>query len=435
MRPGRAIPVILFAVLIIDGCTTVKRYHSVLPGLSDSTVAATDLFGYRLSDPGASISGNTLWDLSADAQSQLIKILNTRYPDNGLFREAISYRYPENLYEKSAYDYVTRDLRLIFSVSRSHDYFKGREGGVRLSPADRIEYLKITLEIPEEAPLRFKGWNMYSTEYGTIDIADISFSRTLDLDASSVLTAGKDDNTTELSAGGKYSATREEDQKIKYRYLKLNGRISNRMIEMEEEGTRETDLTGNITADVSLEFGRFPERITIFTGLTDSTGKPAKPENVSVRFLDVDVPAMDNIQDTIYAKLRMDYIYRNVVKKQKTFPEWDDQIRYINGTATKMVPILTAKDYVPRFYSIGILNSGGSRDLLSIRVNEKNTIPLIFSSFKEANDFLEWLYRYSVNGKLEEPIKLGEYSLLIRGEYLLRNEIKNKRLAVFNYYE
>ena len=32
---------------------------------------------------------------------------------------------------------------------------------------------------------------------------------------------------------------------------------------MEEEGTREIDLTGNILADVSLEFDRFPETLNI----------------------------------------------------------------------------------------------------------------------------------------------------------------------------
>ena len=42
---------------------------------------------------------------------------------------------------------------------------------------------------------------------------------------------------------------------------------------MEEEGTREIDLTGNIMTDVSLEFERFPEMLTDFSGLKDSSGR------------------------------------------------------------------------------------------------------------------------------------------------------------------
>ncbi len=39
----------------------------------------------------------------------------------------------------------------------------------------------------------------------------------------------------------------------------------------------------------------------------------------------------------------MDYIYRNVVSGQKTFPEWDDRVRYYSGTVSKRVPLFTCR--------------------------------------------------------------------------------------------
>ncbi|MCU0388505.1 MAG: hypothetical protein MUE71_07860, partial [Chitinophagaceae bacterium] len=78
---------------------------------------------------------------------------------------------------------------------RSHDYFTLSPDGSTLSAADRIEYLKIALSVPRETPFHFTGWNLFSTEYGTIDIADISFSRTIELGATAGLTTGKDANT------------------------------------------------------------------------------------------------------------------------------------------------------------------------------------------------------------------------------------------------
>ncbi len=181
--------------------------------------------------------------------------------------------------------YINKDLRMIFSVSRQRNTGdKDNPPGIELSPADRIEYLKITLSIPDHQGFRFTGWNMFTTEYGTLDIADVSFSRSIEIDASGVLTTERTASADELSAGGKSSASRREDQEIKYRYLKLNGRINSNSVEMEEEGTRETDLTGNIMADIAIEFERFPEIITDFEGLTDSSGRYNTPAGIGLHY-------------------------------------------------------------------------------------------------------------------------------------------------------
>lgn len=404
---------LLATLLFYSGCTTLKRYNCVSSNVTDNSVADVNLFGFRLSDSNPPATGKTLWDLSADAQSQLIKILNNRYPDNQLFREAMNFRYSENRSDFHPEDYLNKDLRLIFSVSRSHEFLKKSSEGYVISPADRIEHLKITLSLPAGTPFHFKGWNMYSTEYGTIDIGDYSFSRTIDLDASAGLTAGKDDNKADLSAGGKSSVTKKEDQKLKYRYLKLNGRINSNKIEMEEEGTRETDLAGNIIADVSIEFDPFSETVTVFSGLTDSTGKPRDADKLSVRFSEENVPLIETIADTIYAEMKLDYIYRNVAGREKTFSEWDDRIRFINGTVIKKIPILTARDYVPGFYCIGAAGYGNERELIRLESSAGKGHNLIFRSYAEAVSFYDWLEWYFMSSQnRKKGLTIGIYSVM-----------------------
>jgi hypothetical protein len=403
---------LLATLLFYSGCTTLKRYNCVSSNVTDNSVADVNLFGFRLSDSNPPASGKTLWDLSADAQSQLIKILNNRYTDNDLFREAMNFRYSDNQSDFHPDDYLNKDLRLIFSVSRSHEFLKKSSGGFVISPADRIDYLKITLSLPDGTPFHFRGWNMYSTEYGSIDIGDFSFSRTIDLDASAGLTAGKDNNKAELSAGGKSSATRKEEQKLKYRYLKINGKINSNKIEMEEEGSRETDLAGNIIADVTIEFNGFPETVAVISGLTDSTGKLSDANKLEVRFSEENVPLMETIADTIYAEMRLDYIYRNVAGREKTFPEWDDRIRFINGVVIKKIPVLAARDYVPGFYCIGAENAGKARELISLESPEGKGHKLIFRSYTEAvsfYDWLEWYFRSSRNRK--NGLTIGIFSV------------------------
>jgi len=416
MKPKHIAFMLFTAVIFSTSCSTLKRYNSVMISGTDNTLADIDLFGFRVSQSKPPDGSKSLWDLSADAQSQFIKILNTRYPDNDRFKEAMNFKYLKVEAVLTPQEYVSKDLRMIFSVRKRRDYLKQHiSHGLILSPADRIEYLKITLKIPEDSHLRFTGWNMYTTEYGSVDIADISFSRSFALEPSALLASKKEEAGGELSVGGKSSVTRIEDQAIKFRYLKLNGRIADNKIEMEEEGMREIDLTGNITADVSLEFERYPEILTGFTGLKDTTGKFNDENRILISNTDVIVPLMEDVKDTIYAELRMDYVFRNVLIGKRTFPEWDDRIKYYMGSVTKKIPLLTTRDYVPDFYCIGSDDAPENRDIIKLNSQGNKVYSLIFRTRSEAYSFYDWLIQYSMKPENKgKVVKIGGETLNFR---------------------
>jgi hypothetical protein len=319
------------------------------------------------------------------------------------------------------YDYISKELRLVFSISKQRDYGKKDIiSAAELSPADRIEYLKITLRIPDEYGVRFTGWNMFTTEYGSIDIADVSFSRSLEMDASGMLLSDNKAAGRELSSGGKTSASRKEDQEIKYRYLKLNGRINNNEIEMEEEGTREIDLTGNITADLSLEFEKFPEMITDFSSLKDSSGRYNKPDKLTVQHSYAVVPRVENVKDTMFAELKMYYVFRNVIKGQKTFPEWDDRVRYYNGSVSKTIALFSPGDYVPDFYGIGTDRDSDGKDFIKILFPGNKEYNLVFRTFHEAVAFYDWLADYFFKAEnRNKNIEIGGFTLKFRDKDLV----------------
>jgi hypothetical protein len=436
---------LIASILSSTGCTTIKRYWSVKESGINDTLAGIDLFGYRLSLAKPEKGTKSLWDLSADAQSQFIKILNSRYPDNEKFLSSMSFEYMKGNEELLPDDYVSKDLRLIFSVSKKRDYPKNHTlSGINLSPADRLEYLKISLEIPENSCLRFKGWNMYTTEYGSIDIADVSFNRSLNLQATTSINAKKEPVGGDASVGTTSSVSRKEDQAIKYRYLKLNGRLNEKKIEMEEEGTREIDLTGNITADVSLEFEKFPETLTVISGLKDSTGKFNDPEKLVIHYSEVVVPMMENVKDTIKAVLKMNYIYRNVGSGKRTFQEWDDRVKYYKGFIKKTIPLFTVWDYVPGFYCIGIdsvvtSNSNSSsviKKKVMIEASDNSLYELKFRAYEEANAFYSWLMFYSSkNENQKKTIKIGGQALKFKDSDLTYQQIKGEsRFRVLPYY-
>ena len=399
---------LMILLIMVSGCTTVKRYRSASFKGRDDSLVDMELFGARLSEPADEATGKSLWDLSAGAQTQLIQILDGRYPGNEQFTLALNREYmAENL--KPGTDNTRKDLRLVFTVSKKRDYAAIHKAQGIYSPADRIEYLDFSLEIPAGTHLHFTGWNRYATEYGEIEIADVSFSRSLGLEAE-----WSDKRT---SGTAKSNISRIEEQLISSRYLKLNGTISDRSVRAEMEGSRGIDLTGNVIADVSLAFEGFPEKITVplFAG-PDEKGIQEVP---ALSFVDIKVPRMENAPDTLLGTLKLQYVYRHVEAGWKTFQEWDDRVAYYSGQLEKRIPLFKKADYVPVLYCLG--NELKGREAIRIRTATSLQYPLQFRDFSEAVMFLDWLVNFSEGKKNtvpDEPVMAGGYTLIFRGEPL-----------------
>jgi hypothetical protein len=423
---------IISALFFLASCTSLKRYKSLTIAGTDSTLADLSLFGSRLSQAEPGNTAKSLWDLSADAQAQFIRILNARYHDNDKFLRSLSYEYMNGEKEVLSDNYIRKDLRFVFSVSRKRNYTKPDAFHKSvLSPADRLEYLKISVII-KDTSLMFRGWNKFGTEYGSIDIGDVSFNRSLDLTGSASVTGKK--SGPDMSAEAGTSVSRKEDQKVKYRYIMLNGRLSDNAIEMEEEGTREIDLTGNITADVSVEFESTGEILTKIKGLKDSSGVFNQPEKLSLNTFVVDVPDIAAIKDGIEADLRMDFVYRNVKRGRKTFPEWDDRVKYYTGSVTKPVLLLADRDYVPGFCSIGLGQGGTKKEFLTLKKWTGESCPLIFPTYNEAADFYEWVVWLMMN-KGDKALTIGGYNLQFRNVDLTSDIINQEaKFGVVPYY-
>lgn len=428
--------IFLSGIVFTMGCTTLRRYSSLAVPETNNTIADIDLFGLDLSVPEPGMNFKSLWDLSADAQSQFIKILNTRYSDNEEFLNTFNISYMNEVNKISIDNYTNRDLRLVFSVSKKRKFLNDKGvSGINISPADRLEYLRISLKIPDDSVLSFKSWKMFATEYGSVDVGDVSFSKTLQLNTAGSLSIDKGKTGGDMSTSGTALLSRKEDQSVKYRYLLLNGRINSRKIEMEEEGTREIDLTGNIIADVTLAFNAFPETLTLLTGLLNSTGQFNDPERIIIDYQVVNVPGMREIKDTVKADLQMDYVYRNVVQGSKTFPEWDDRVKYYTGTVKKTIPLFTARDYVPDLYCIGL--NENRRELLKVKAPNNFVYELKFRSHVEASAFYSWLIQYfSKNENQETGLKIGGQQLIFKDGNLTFGQIKgNSRFGVLPYYK
>lgn len=406
-------------LLTITACTSVKRFRSADFKGEDNSLVDVELFNTRLSPEPGVVQEKNLWTLSANAQTRMVQILDERYPDNEQFMDAVSGSFGGN--ELIVQDLTRKDLRMVFSISKSRDYSRLNDASGRFSPADRIEYLKLSLEIPDSYNLRFNQWNRYATEYGEIDIADVSFSKSMDLSL--------EGSPVGTDVGYDATVARNEKQVISKRYLKLNGSISDHMAVIESEGTREVDLTGNVIADVSLVFEGFTELVVIpvFSDMGEGAGAT---EVATLKFVDVVVPAMEEAPDTLYAVLSLDYIYRHVETGSKTFAEWDDKVEYYQGNVNRKVPLFLKKDYLPRLYCIG--NDQSEKRALKFRHTPDKEYLLQFRDYHDANRFLGWLLNPA--RKQSDPVYIGRKELLYEGAPITPGEVVENQLKVLPVY-
>lgn len=403
----------LLLLLMFEACTSVKRFKSVEYKGEDNSLVDVELFNARISDDPLVQREKNLWTLSANAQTRLVQILDERYPDNEQFMSAMAGSFEAG--DSPQQDLTRKDLRMVFTISKSRDYSKLNDSSGRFSPADRIEYLKLKLIIPESYNLRFYEWNRYITEYGDIDIADVSFSRNLDLSV--------DGSPGGAGLGSEATFSRSEKQVLSQRYLKLNGSISDHRVVIEEEGTREVDLTGNITVDVSLLFDAFPElvMVPVFTA-----GEDGSNEFSALNFMDVLVPAMSEAPDTLFAELRLDYIYRHVASGWDTYAEWDDRVEYYRGSHSQKVPLFSRKDYLPHFFCIG--SDQGGKDVLKFSKSQEKEYLLQFGNRHDASRFLLWLQDSS--RQHNDLVFIGSSKLLYKGVPITPGEVMENQLKV-----
>src|ERR1700744_4419800 len=187
---------ILAAALVAVSCSTVKRYSSVDKTYHEKPVFLADgesedglrvrmeISDSKISTPAPSGSYKSIWDLQNEGQKKLLDILDQRYKNNDKFIDILNNQYlADDDGGGSKIDYVRKNVRIVFSISRWHPYDLIQAKADGFSPADRIEYLKykLTLDDPNST-IKFTNWNRYGTAYGSINIADVSFHQELSAD-------------------------------------------------------------------------------------------------------------------------------------------------------------------------------------------------------------------------------------------------------------
>lgn len=407
---------IVFPLFFNISCmsTSVKRFKTAeYKGIQDSLVDI-NLFGTRV-EPVQEKNSHDLLLLSDRGQSEFIKSLAQRYKDSNdinIYINALKGEY-FNVDKPTIVDYSNKDLKMIFTISKNLNYEDLGNSAGTFSPADRIEYLKFTLKLDPNTGIKFTKWNRYSTQYDTLNIAEMTFSKRVEGGGS--IGGGLGGITGQIS--GKSEQMTQEQQNIRHRYILLNGSINDSSISIEEEGVRDIDLAGNVIADVSMKFPDTLFRVVTVSDLKDNKNDTFfEPERLKMRFDLVYIPNFkDSLPDEIKAHLSVKYIYRHVISGYDTYYEWDDRVGYYKGNEEKDIVLYKKEDYLPPFFYIGLDGDDNYSRNSSIIVQDtlsRQNYMLVFRQYWEARDFYKWLINLSSKSDIE-PVKIQHYNLIL----------------------
>lgn len=463
--------------------TTVRRYKSaeyiklndiidtvsIVNGIAnsinktDKPRAELSIFSTKISSSKSESTEKSLWDLDSNGEAKLLEILDKRSDSDKEFYQNLEKKFLKSKPKGIVKDYSTQNLKMIISISKNRRY---EDLDSSYSLADRIEYLKIRMD-SDSSGMHYIKWNKFQTEYGTINIGDVTFDESVSITGGiggSRSTSQENSFNSEGDAK-KYASTGsfapslsatgtsgiQEVQKVGYRYIALNGKINRDSLIVEQEGIRDIDLAGNIIIDVEMKFDETEKhQISSFKNLPglDEIPKTNFFSSVNIEKTEIELPNENKLQD-INLSMQYEYIYRNVKNPRgaKTFFEWDDQVRFYGQKVKKNNNVvLKPKDYMPQVY--GIVAADGDLDavmpeyfdVLSIRDTISNNSvelkALNEAEFQKFLDFINVLNSKEINKikKLKLELSKNPNDRKLKKK-ILKTEEDYKRTLTIGRYE
>jgi hypothetical protein len=401
--------ILLLAAITLASCIgapkITRRYGSRtfnpgLPAIPDVTAPTVNVF---VLDVPRETAQTTLRDLSAEAQAALIQEMGrlSKSPQElvqNLARPLRASTSPGGLIDETR-----RRKRLVFSVTNNS----------RL-PGTRIQ--RIDMGLKQVYGAQLTSWNMFATEFGTIDLGSVNAEQNRSLSASaSADPRGPLFGTQNLSAAtsGKLS----EAILLRERYIKSSGILQANSARIIQQGVPGIDLAGNLTVDLDFRINPPYARHNVYLlGGTDAEPTITRVTRIFPQKA-VEVVASPDFCAEI----------RGIAAKDRTLMEGDDKAQFekvcASATAVRLYgslrvnpsPVtnenaaLTLLTEDESLVTVWVLRHG-TLGLVHV-VNSPNEVdPLFFLNEADADRALEHLLKL----KPEQPITLGGRQLVFQ---------------------
>ncbi|GEM_PF-7053169 len=435
MKPSIKIGTVIIILVTASCSTTLRRYSSLKKSHTNNDLVKISMLSTSFSEATQTPSYKTIFDLSDRGQSV---ILSNRNIEQSL--EILNQKFQQQKGSKpKTIDLTTKNVRITFSISRDVSFDKSN-----LNAFDRIENLKYKFELQPTATdngIKFSKWNKYTTEYGTLDIGTLEYNQgfTSNLDITGEIGANYNSKSTQkndensstessttlgpkVSATGKlgYTQSQKENQTLKQRFIQLTGNFNDKSFSIHQQGNRETELAGNVSIDLTVNFPKDEMLVATFKNLFDSKLNKKDVKDVKLNLIRYYIPDASKINGGVKGKLSYDFAVRHIIRGEKTFAEYDDKIRYIKGYKEMNDVLLFEKeDLTTTSYYLTIDNK-------PLQINGVTTVQ--FFAFTEALELKTWLFQTLTTIADEQELEISKNKIAFEG--LSTKQIKEKRSEI-----
>lgn len=357
-----------------------------------------------------------LLSLTPQGQGELIKAIDSKSTSLTMLIDQVTTNFTFNKEPKQNIKIIGNTLykSLNFTVDRKFAVLDSlKENVVFNTRADRVDFLELRMEIPEQDPVVFNTWDRFVTKFANLNLGHVTqssqFSASLNLNANigresifvgtnatesfdsnkegnsleivgpsngntitdlstgELLRTGKvggsssdtKKNTSGLGASGNltYSDKYETSLDLRSRIIDLSGSLSDKKISIRQEGGPGIDLSGTQTVllEYKLEDDWAVARYIKFKQLF-SASIPIAPGSLVKDYLTVIFP---NLTKDIVGLFSYQFLYRQVNAGSKHIPEARHKVKYRfghvgikAGSQPLSVKLIKREDIRPKSFEI-----------------------------------------------------------------------------------
>lgn len=458
--------------VVICGCThteLTRRYKS--KNFDTAPREYVEVSAFVMKTPPAP-QHSLLSQLTPDGQAALISKLAewSKSPDE--LYQALAASEKGGGGSEGTIDKTVFNKRVVFSVQKEPP---GKDEG-DLTPADRINELKVTLKLPakesEEKKLNpaikggnekeeikkrrdlrpdaiFADWNQFDTTYQTVNLGTLQRIQHTTVGANlNVGPAAQVKVPVEGSANISRDTSIDEKINLGQRFIAMTGAIKDpKTAVLFQESQVGLDLAGNFIVDFTITIKNYNHSGIIIPGAFEKDGKPLKADEVKIDFGNLIYPVNS-------APVECDLKYNYTIRHLRQLPLYDrydrelaeglHRVVFLRGESIKenKVELISRKELTAVIYEICLdghpLYLGRPVDKLkdSAQPNEEiiGKNPLRFMKFDDAKKFLVWLKEPKPTKKESKSASIGKYKIYLNDDYEIKNFDKLRiRAKQLNY--
>ncbi|MEN6440548.1 MAG: hypothetical protein ABFD97_18395 [Syntrophobacter sp.] len=433
----RLIPMLVCVILLgIFGCThteLTRRYHSKDFGDAPKQYVQVSAF---VIEPPSSPPKTLVSQLTPEGQRGFFTAVGAKAKDLAEVKQALLYTGKKEGEQEVNIDKTVFQKRVVFSVEKKYPPGPGKDDP---SPADRINELKISLNLPDKegtgtatkgnSPI-FAEMDRLTTKYGTVNLGELSRNQTTT--ASMAMTIGAPaQSPVPVSVSPSVSNEESISEKInlQQRYIEMSGAIreNNHLAVLVQESPVGYDLTGNFTVDFVIRLKNHGQSHIVDIGELEKDSKPLSARDVEVAFGSLFHPTSSNPID---CDLTSEFTIRHVSSPHdRELAEGPHRVTYWRGkTEKEFFNLVDANELRTKIYKVVLKPSSMAEQELFLGSPAQDGLdehgqpiyknPLWFAKFEKAQMLVRWL-------KQTKSTSVGRHDIYTRNRQFSKRDIRD----------